>query len=188
MKFNLTFNKPAVTQFIDPAQHAGIRVKVDGKQIMFKPSKKATGADVFAISERTRGGTGITISGKFADAFLKATGLERGSHMTLAQANYGWLVAEPLSAPGEKPSKIIPTARLWRAVEEMGEKAEKAPAAPVRKPRVAKKAVAEAGRVPAKRGRKSNAQKAAEAAAAAKPKRGRKPNAQKAAEAATATA
>jgi hypothetical protein len=181
MKFNLTFNKPAVAEFIDASVHAGMRVKVENGLIMFKPTKATRGADVFAISERTRGGTGITISGKFADQFLKETGLERGSHMKLAAAQYGWMVAEPMSGPGVKPSKIVSCARLWRAVEELGEKAEVAPA---RKPRASKVAKATAAPVQAsRRGRKSNAQKAAEAAAAAAPKRGRKSNAQKAAEA-----
>jgi hypothetical protein len=178
MQFNLTFNKPAVAQFIDLANHAGIRVKVEGKQIMFKPTKAVRGADVFAISERTRGGTGITISGKAADHFLKVTGLERGSHMKLSQAQYGWMVAEPMDAPGMKPSKIVPTARLWRAIEEVGTKAEKAPAPAPRKARVKK----EADAPQASRGRKPKA----EAAPAEPKRRGRKPNAQKAAEAAQA--
>jgi hypothetical protein len=112
-----------------------MKFKVENGLIMFKPTKATRGADVFAISERTRGGTGITINGKFADQFLKETGLERGSHMKLSAAQYGWMVAEPMDAPGVKPSKIIPCARLWRAVDELGEKAE---VAPVRKPRVAK--------------------------------------------------
>jgi len=175
MKFNLTFNKPAVAEFIDMTVHAGMRVKVEGGQIMFKPTKATRGADVFALSERTRGGTGITIVGKAADSFLKETGLARGSHMKLAPAQYGWMVAEPVEG---KPSKIVSTARLWRAVDEMGNKAEVAPVKTPRKAREAKAAPVAASRsrkakavevaaVPAKRGRKSNAQKAAEAQAAA---------------------
>jgi hypothetical protein len=173
MKFNLTFNKPAVAEFIDAAVHAGMRVKVEGGQIMFKATKATRGADVFAFSERTRGGIGITISGKAADNFLKETGLGRGSHMKLAPAQYGWMVAEPVVG---KPSKIVSTARLWREVDEMGSKAEVAPAKAPRKVRTPKEAPATASRgrkakpvevAPAKRGRKSNAQKAAEAQTAA---------------------
>jgi hypothetical protein len=166
-----------------------MRVKVENGLIMFKPTKATRGADVFQISERTRGGTGITINGKFADQFLKETGLERGSHMKLSAAQYGWMVAEPMEAPGVKPSKIVACARLWRAVDELGEKAEVAPARKQRAAKVAKPAKAATAPAQAsRRGRKSNAQKAAEAAAAAAPKRGRKSNAQKAAEAQAAAA
>jgi hypothetical protein len=150
MKFALTFNKPAVANFIDTDVYEGMRVKIEGGQVFFKPTKSARGNGVFAIVTRTRGGTGIEISGKFAEDFLKKTGMERGTHMVLHATSYGWMVAEPVGAPGEKPSKIHPCARLWRSIEEMGEKSEKAPAKAARAPRAKKAAPAKAARTPRK--------------------------------------
>jgi hypothetical protein len=171
MKFALSFNKPAVTQFIDTDAAAGIKVKIENGVAYFKPVKSERGAGVFPITGRTRGGVMIDITGKFADEFMQKTGMERGSHMTLTQTTYGWLQAESLGEPGVKTSKLIPTARLWRSIEEAGEsKAEKAPAAPARASRksaakpAAKKTRAKAKAAPeaaAKPARKQRAKKAA---------------------------
>jgi hypothetical protein len=191
MKFALTFNKPAVANFIDMSVHEGMKVKIEGDQVFFKPTKAARGNGVFALAERTRGGIGIEISGRFADEFLKKTGLERGSHMKLHATSYGWMVAEPMEAPGVKPSKIVPCARLWRATEEVGTKAEKAPIANVARASRGRgrppKAAAPTEQ-PKKRGRRSKAEIAAEQAAAeAAPKRrGRRPKAETASAAASA--
>lgn len=173
MKFALTFNLPAVRQLFDLKAHEGIKVKVDENgQILFKPVAQTKGAGVFALFNRTRGGIGIELTGKAAEEFVKKTGLERGSHMVIHQATYGWLIAEPVGAPGEKPSKLLPCARLWREKEEMVEKGERAPAVEPEAPQAARgrgrrkiEAVAPAVQ-PKKRGRKSNAEKAAAAATA----------------------
>jgi hypothetical protein len=140
MQFNLTFNKPAA-QLLEGV--SAVKVRAEGKgKVMFKASKRETGRDVFPISSRTRGGLGITVSGKFADEFLQTTKTERGVHMTLEQGTHGWIHGAAHGAAGEKPSKIVPTARLWRAVEERATKAEDAPA---RAPRKARATAAEAG-------------------------------------------
>jgi hypothetical protein len=168
MKFALTFNLPAVRQLFDLKAHEGIKVKVENGQILFKPVEQAKGAGVFALFNRTRGGIGIELTGKAAEEFVKKTGLERGSHMVIHQATYGWLIAEPVGAPGEKPSKLLPCARLWREKEELVEKAERAPAvepeAPKQASRRGRRKIEAVVEQPKKRGRKSAAEKAAAAA------------------------
>lgn len=177
MKFALSFNKPAVTQFIDTDNVAGIKVKIEDGVAYFKPVKSERGTGVFPITGRTRGGVMIDITGKFADEFMRKTGMERGSHMTLEASSYGWMQATSLGDPGVKTSKLIPTARLWRSIEEAGvSKAEKAPevkqASRTRKPRAAKAADTAA---PAK---KARAKKADAAQPAAKKTRAKKAVAQ----------
>lgn len=161
MKFALSFNKPAVAQYIDTKNNAGIKVKIHDGVAYFKPVKSERGAGVFPIMHRTRGGVMIDITGKFADEFMQKTGMERGSHMTLTQGQYGWLIAESLGEPGVKTSKLIPTARLWRAIEEAGvSKAEKAPAQASRGKRGARNAASKpaAKKTRAKRGAADDAQ------------------------------
>ena len=169
MKFALTFNLPAVRQLIDIGTNEGLKVKIENGQILFKPVVAAKGASVFPLFQRTRGGIGIELSGKHAEEFLKKTGLERGSHMVIHQATYGWLIAEPMAEVGEKPSKLVPTARLWREKEEIVEKGERAPAAEdapevKQASRRGRRKIEPVQSTPAKRGRKSKAEKEAAAA------------------------
>lgn len=126
MKINLTLNKPAATSFLSSGQVAGLKVKIDGNVVLLKASKSDKGNGVFPLFNRTRGGVGITLDGPFAERFLAATGLESGSHMKLEKTSYNWLVAEAVEL-GTKPSKIVPTARLWHSKEEIQSKSENAP-------------------------------------------------------------
>jgi hypothetical protein len=124
MQFNLTFNKPAASMFF-AAGATAIKVKVGGKgEVLFKPSDKEGGKDVFPITSRTRGGIGITVGGRFADQFLQETEMDRGVHMALEGSSYKWIAGHAVEG---KPSKVVPTARLWRATDESMVKAEDAP-------------------------------------------------------------
>lgn len=134
MKINLTLNKPAVTNFIDGGTKA-LKLKIVDGKLLIKPVATETGRDTFALTSRTRGGVGVTVTGRMAEAFLNDAGLERGTHLTLEQSGYKWLAAEVHGAPNEKPSKIVPTARLWRVRDETGSMAAEAPAKTVRKPK-----------------------------------------------------
>lgn len=163
MQFNLTFNKPAAAMFFAEGAQA-VKVKVVGKgQVQFKPSAKESGRDVFPLTGRTRGGVGITIGGKFAEEFLQATKMDRSTHMALEQTSYKWIAGHAVDG---KPSKIVPTARLWRSVDEAATKEETAPKRAPRKARVAKAEAATTGR-----GRRA---KAAEGATTRSPRRAAK--------------
>lgn len=134
MQFNLTLNKPAATHFMAEGKAAGLKIKLaEGGKVMFKVTQSEKGAGVFPLNDRTRGGVGVTISGKFAEAFMQHGKFDRNTHMKLEAGSYGWMVGEALPS-GKKPSKIVPTARLWRVMEEGAvAKAESAPAKAPRK-------------------------------------------------------
>ena len=131
MQINLTLNKPATDALKGDPTIVGLKIKIaeDGK-VMMKPSKSERGAGVFPLFERTRGGLGVTLSGKFAEQFLSQTGMERGTHMKLEPTSYNWFVAEAVEG---KPSKVVPTARLWRPIDEVQSKDASAPAKAPRK-------------------------------------------------------
>ncbi len=132
MQINLTLNKPATTALLNGENVSALKIKIDAEsgKVLIKPSKSEKGAGVFPLFERTRGGLGVTLSGKFAEQFLTQTGMERGTHMKLEPTSYNWFVAEAVEG---KPSKVVPTARLWRAIDEVQSKAETAPARAPRK-------------------------------------------------------
>lgn len=171
MRFNLTFNKPAVTNLL--AGVKALRVKiVDGELVFRAAEKDANGRDVFPLAKRTRGGVGIEIAGNFAEQFVQQTGLDRGHHLTLEQGPRGAIHATLFTEESKtgKPSKIIPTARLWRMVDETGSKDEVAPAKAPRKAAAKKGAAKKAA--PKKAAAKKVAEKADKPAtkkAAAKP-------------------
>lgn len=172
MQFNLTFNKPAVTMFLAEGATA-VKVKVVGKgQVQFKPVNKEGGRDVFPLSSRTRGGMGITIGGRFAEEFLQSTRMDRSTHLFMEKTGYNWIAAQAVEG---KPSKIHPTARLWRSVDES---ASKEATAPVRAPRKAK-VIAKAAATTTRKPRNIKAE-AVEAKADASEKKTRAPRTRKA--------
>jgi hypothetical protein len=163
MQFNLTFNKPAAAMFFGEGATA-VKLKVEGEgRVLFKPSTKEGGRDVFPLTPRTRGGVGITVDGRFAEEFLQATKMDRSTHMALEPASYKWIAGEAVEG---KPSKVVPTARLWRALDETANKQEDAPARAPRKTRTPK--AMDAGAAKPARGRRAATE------ASAKPVRGRK--------------
>lgn len=134
MQINFTLNKPATAALTanGDVSVTALKLKIDAKsgKLLIKPSKTEKGVGVFPLFERTRGGLGVTITGKFAEQFLTQTGMERGTHMALEATGYNWFVAEAVEG---KPSKVVPTARLWRAIDEVQAKADNAPAKAPRK-------------------------------------------------------
>lgn len=129
MQLNLTFNKPAASQLLNGAQN--IKVKIDGEgKVMFKATNREAGRGIYSLSPRTRGGVGITLTGTFAEQFLQNTKMGPGTHMAVEPTSYKWLVADAVEG---KPSKLVPTARLWRTTEERV--AKDAPAKRTRKAR-----------------------------------------------------
>lgn len=129
MQFKLSFNKPACAQFLADEGIKGIRVKVVEGVVMFKATKRESGKDTFPLQARTRGGMETMIRGEFAQQFLAQTGLSRGSHMTMEMTSYKWIVAKEFKEDTKtgKPSKIHPTARLWRPIDETATKDASAP-------------------------------------------------------------
>jgi len=157
MKFNLTFNKPAAAMFFAEKGMKALKLKIDGATVMIKAvTKDVTRSDVFPLESRTRGGVGVTVSGRIAQAFLNA-GLERGVHIPLEATGRNWIAGEAIGEAGVKPSKVVPTARLWRVKEETASKADDAPA---RAPRKAAKKTAK--KAATKRAAKSEAAQAAQ--------------------------
>lgn len=134
MQFNLTFNKPAAVQYFSDGV-LGLKVKVQDGTVLFKGVNRETGPGIYPLASRTRGGVGITLGGNMASQFLGEAGLDRGTHLTLEPTSYKWLAAEIHTGPTEKPSKLVPTARLWRIREETGNKADIAPVVTVKKVR-----------------------------------------------------
>jgi hypothetical protein len=123
MQVNLTLNKPAASQFnADDAK--GLKIKVDGDKVSVKFTKTDSGAGVFPLFERTRGGLGVTLTGSIVEKLLAVKGVDADTHMTMEATSYSWLVATPHEA---KPSKLVPTLRLWNPREEVQAKAEVAP-------------------------------------------------------------
>lgn len=165
MQMNFTVNKPASTQLAGDTP-AGLKIKVEDNKILLKFTNSESGRDTFPLFERTRGGMGVTLKGAMVEKLLAIKGMSRDTHMTMERAPYGWIIAQPFDG---KPSKLVPTARLWRARDEVQDKAaEPAPkaartaktASPASKPAKAKKATAKAEAKPAKRASKPKAPKA----------------------------
>lgn len=115
MQFQLTFNKPAAQMFFGENPTGSVKIKVEDGKVLFKNAKKESGNGIFPLSARTRGGVGITLSGRFAENFLKQTGMASDTHMKLEAQPYHWIAGEAVEG---KPSKIVPTARLWKAKDE----------------------------------------------------------------------
>lgn len=155
MQVNMTVNKPGVTYFNAEGDAKGLKVKVaeDGT-IAIKFVKTDTGAGVFPLFDRTRGGVGATLTGSIVDKLLAVKGVQADTHMTMEAATHGWMIAVPHEA---KPSKLVPTVRLWNIREEVQAKAEVAPA---------KKAAPKASRGGAKAKAKTAKPRARKAAAA----------------------
>ena len=144
MQINFTLNKPATTALLANGEATALKLKIDAKsgKLLIKPSKTEKGTGVFPLFPRTRGGLGVTITGKFAEQFLTQTGMERGTHMALEATGYNWFVAEAVDG---KPSKVVPTARLWREIDEAAvSKDVSAPAKVARKASAGRKAAPKA--------------------------------------------
>lgn len=114
--FDITFNAVAASlHFADP-DIAGLRVGAADGDLTFQPSATPTGPDTWPVTPRLRGGLEVRVDGPVAAELLASTGLEEGQYLVLGALKDGWITSKRhVPTPTqEKPSKIWPSARLWR--------------------------------------------------------------------------
>lgn len=112
MPFKLTFNKPAVRQFIQGEEAGGLRIKIQDGVVMFMPVTDTTKADSAKLSPRTRGGYEAIVDGSEADNVLKHLKNRAGPFFILRRVSKDWVVAEPYNGRKDPP-KFEPHVRVW---------------------------------------------------------------------------
>lgn len=113
-KFKLTFNKPAVRQFLE-GDDKGLRIRTENGVVMFKTAKTATADDATPLDKRTRGGFEAIVEGDLAADILTNLQNPHGPFFVLKRRN-GWVAAEPYDGV-EAPPKFEPHVRVWVAKE-----------------------------------------------------------------------
>ncbi len=119
-RFKLTFNKPAVRQFLE-GDDKGLRIRVDNGVVMFKTSKTANLADAAPLDQRTRGGIEAVVEGESAANILANLHNPAGPFFVLKRREGGWVAAEPYDG-ADAPPKFEPHVRVWTAREKTAEK------------------------------------------------------------------
>lgn len=119
-RFKLTFNKPAVRQFLE-GDDKGLRIRVENGVVMFKTSKTANAADAAPLDQRTRGGFEAVIEGEAAASILANLHNPAGPFFVLKRSEGGWAAAEPYDG-ADAPPKFEPHVRVWTAREKTAEK------------------------------------------------------------------
>ena len=119
-RFKLTFNKPAVRQFLE-GDDKGLRIRVDNGVVMFKTSKAADLADAAPLDQRTRGGFEATVEGESAASILENLNNPAGPFFVLKRREGGWVAAEPYKGD-DAPPKFEPHVRVWTAREKTADK------------------------------------------------------------------
>jgi hypothetical protein len=109
--FKLTFNKPAVRQFIEGEETGGLRIKLDNGVVQFMPST-TSGPDTTPLTQRTRGGYEAIIEGDSADSVLEALHNPNGPFFVLKRVSKDWVAAEPYNGK-DAPPKFEPHVRVW---------------------------------------------------------------------------
>lgn len=118
-RFKLTFNKPAVRQFLE-GDDKGLRIRVDNGVVMFKTAKSVV-ADAAPLDQRTRGGIEATVEGESAASILEHLNNPAGPFYVLKRREGGWVAAEPYNG-AEAPPKFEAHVRVWTAREKTAEK------------------------------------------------------------------
>lgn len=118
-RFKLTFNKPAVRQFLE-GDDKGLRIRVDNGVVMFKTSKSVV-ADAAPLEQRTRGGIEAIVEGESAASVLENLNNPAGPFYVLKRRENGWVAAEPYGG-ADAPPKFEPHVRVWTAREKTAEK------------------------------------------------------------------
>jgi hypothetical protein len=112
MTFRLTFNKPAVRQFIEgDEKNTHLKIKIDGGIVMFMPSG-ASDADTAKLMSRTRGGYEAVIEGSESDEVLRLLTNPTGPFFVLHRHSKDWVAASPYTGGGAPP-KFEPHVRVW---------------------------------------------------------------------------
>lgn len=119
-RFKLTFNKPAVRQFLE-GDDKGLRMRVDNGVVMFKTSKAANLPDAAPLDQRTRGGFEAVVEGESAADILANLQNPAGPFFVLKRREGGWVAAEPYDGT-DAPPKFEPHVRVWTAREKTAEK------------------------------------------------------------------
>lgn len=112
MSFKLTFNKPAVRQFIEGEEAGGLRIKIQDGAVMFMPAPNDSKPDTAKLMPRTRGGFEAIVDGSEADKVLKALKNRAGPFFVLKRVSKDWVVAEPYAGK-DAPPKFEPHVRVW---------------------------------------------------------------------------
>lgn len=112
--FKLTFNRPAVRQFIEGNENSGLRIRTtDDGRVQFMPSSNPED-DTANLVPRTRGGYESVVEGFAADEILNLLKNPHGPFFTLKRQQDGWIQAEPY-AGRDAPPKFEPHVRVWHA-------------------------------------------------------------------------
>jgi len=129
MNFKLTFNRPAVRQFIEGGEGRGLKIKIENGTVMFSPSPTPDGEDVASLAPRTRGGYESIVEGTSANEVLKHLKNPAGPFFTLRRVGKDWVAAEPYKGK-DAPPKFEPHVRVWHSSQP--KQSVKATAAPKR--------------------------------------------------------
>jgi hypothetical protein len=114
--FKMTFNKPAVKMFFLGEDAVGIRIKVEGNAVFFKPVHKIGGddSDVVEITDKRRGGAEATIEGSQAGHLLSLLTNPLGNpYYILQRRTGGWMEAVPHAGKGYAPERWEAHIRIW---------------------------------------------------------------------------
>lgn len=114
--FKMTFNKPAVKMFFLGEDAVGIRIKVEGNAVFFKPVHKIESdePDVVEITDKRRGGAEATIEGSQAGHLLSLLTNPLGNpYYILQRRTGGWMEAVPHAGKGYAPERWEAHIRVW---------------------------------------------------------------------------
>lgn len=135
MTAKLTFNKPAVRQFIEEGAH-GLKIKIEDGVAMFKPSTNREGPDVAKLEPRTRGGYEATVEGTGVDDLMQVLKNPHGPFFVLKRSARGYVSAHPWPNR-DAPPKFEPHVRVWHSkasTKKTAAKTEAKPSAATKKP------------------------------------------------------
>lgn len=115
----ITFNKPAVRQFFEIEGARGVRLRVEGDDVLFQTVKDLRQKDALKLEERTRGGFEVTLAEGNAEAVLATlrAGKPRTPFYLFRRNDDGWYRLVPY-VPNRKtndmaPPKFDPHLRVW---------------------------------------------------------------------------
>ncbi|RYD66145.1 MAG: hypothetical protein EOP83_05770 [Verrucomicrobiaceae bacterium] len=114
--FKMTFNKPAVKMFFLGEDAVGIRIKVEGNSVFFKPVHTIQFAepDVVEITDKRRGGAEALIEGSQANHLLSLLTNPLGNPYYILQRRHdGWMEAVPHAGKGYAPERWEAHIRIW---------------------------------------------------------------------------